>query len=338
MSGVREVNGLLTRWSYDGPVVPWSFSGVAFPPASLSSNSELNKLGATAIAITKPTNSLSDLATALLELVREGIPKVMGARTWEQRAIRARNASEEYLNYQFGWKPLVGEIVSVASAIAQADVIIDQYLRDAGKVVRRRVQLQPYMERSTTVSPATLGPYLPVTSSLMFTDAARPPGAAVHRFREISKRRWFSGAYTYAIPDNDSQFGKMLAWNLEAKKLLGLAITPEVLWDFMPWSWAADWFTNAGDVITNLSDMATDGLVVKYGYLMEHTLAKDYYTWVGPHDLVNRAIVPSPITLNVETKVRRKANPFGFGLTWQGLTSRQNAILAALGITRGTSK
>jgi hypothetical protein len=71
-----------------------------------------------------------------------------------------------------------------------------------------------------------------------------------------------------------------------------------------------------------------------YGYLMEHSIVRDTYFWDGPTTLKADRIVPSPITLVSETKLRRKANPYGFGLTWDELSSRQQSILAALGITR----
>jgi hypothetical protein len=41
-----------------------------------------------------------------------------------------------------------------------------------------------------------------------------------------------------------------------------------------------------------------------------------------------------PLVFNIETKTRRRANPFGFGVSWEALSARQIAILTALGITR----
>jgi hypothetical protein len=120
---------------------------------------------------------------------------------------------------------------------------------------------------------------------------------------------------------------------LMASKIFGLELTPEVAWNLSPWSWAADWFTNAGDVISNLTDWATDGLVLRYGYVMEHTIASNTYTFVGKTGFSNTSVRPSPVTLVTETKRRVKANPFGFGVTWGGLSPRQLAITAALGIT-----
>jgi len=120
---------------------------------------------------------------------------------------------------------------------------------------------------------------------------------------------------------------------LEAKKLLGLTLTPDTLWNAAPWSWAVDWFSNTGDVISNVTDSVTDGLVMRYGYIMEHSIVKNIYSLTKPGTLNPDVRVPS-ITLVVETKKRRRANPFGFGLSWGSLSLRQQAIALALGLTR----
>jgi len=80
--------------------------------------------------------------------------------------------------------------------------------------------------------------------------------------------------------------------------------------------------------------MASDGLVMKYGYIMEHTLVRDTYYFWGPTGYKSRNVHPMPITFVTETKVRRRATPYGFGLTFGGFTTLQKSILAALGISR----
>jgi len=119
-----------------------------------------------------------------------------------------------------------------------------------------------------------------------------------------------------------------------ATKLLGLDLNPETLWEMAPWSWAVDWFTNAGDVIHNVNAWSSDGLVLKYGYIMEHTIVRDIYTWVGDTRFKPDTVYPDVVVLVTETKLRRRATPFGFGLTFSSLTKRQKAIAAALGLTR----
>jgi hypothetical protein len=118
-----------------------------------------------------------------------------------------------------------------------------------------------------------------------------------------------------------------------ADRLFGLNLTPDLVWNLTPWSWAIDWFTNFGDVVSNVSDMVTDGLVMRYGYIMEHTVAKNTYTLEGFSPLRGSLPVP-PMSFVTETKVRRAANPFGFGFTWDGLSPRQLAIAAALGLSK----
>jgi len=117
-----------------------------------------------------------------------------------------------------------------------------------------------------------------------------------------------------------------------ADKLLGISPTPDALWNLAPWSWAIDWFSNTGDVVSNISDWATDGLVMQYGYQMVHTITRDNYVPLGS-DLIDGSF-SRPFTMVVETKQRRKANPFGFSLSWNGLSPVQQAIALAIGLTR----
>jgi hypothetical protein len=42
----------------------------------------------------------------------------------------------------------------------------------------------------------------------------------------------------------------------------------------------------------------------------------------------------APVTVRTTVKKRIKANPFGFGLSWDGLSTIQKTIVAALGISR----
>jgi hypothetical protein len=118
-----------------------------------------------------------------------------------------------------------------------------------------------------------------------------------------------------------------------ADKLFGISLTPEVLWNLAPWSWAVDWFSNTGDVISNLSDWASDGLVLQYGYMMEHTVSS--YTYSMSPTGIYRGVPAPPVSFVTETKIRRRASPFGFGINLSALSARQNAILVALGLSRG---
>jgi len=260
---------------------------------------------------------------------------MLGASKWQERARTARdlykNAGDEYLNVQFGWKPLVSDISDTAFGIVSADRLMEQAMRDSGKVVRRRYNFPPTESISETVVLDGVNATKVAGSdrSSLYTDV-RFKGR-VTRIREITKRQWFSGAFTYHLPN----YGEGLVGQARrANQLLGLSVTPEVLWNLTPWSWAVDWFSNVGDVIHNVQQMASNGLVLKYGYIMEHSIVSDSYSFSGPTGFKTSDVHPLVVKLVTETKIRRKATPFGFGLTLGGLSSTQKAIMAALGMSR----
>lgn len=322
------------RWY--GPITPFvNEIGFPFPPSAQSSASGLDSLGTTAIARCSPTNQVASLATALSEFYHEGIPKMMGSSLWEKRARNARDvyktAGDEYLKGQFGWLPLISDVTDVANVIVNSQRMLTQAQRDSGKMVRRRYYFPPIRTLTETtlasnVSPTKWGGH-DVGSFYNLTNLNK---GKIVRFRTTSIDRWFSGAFTYHVPN----YGDGLVDQFKmADRLLGLTPDPEVLWNIAPWSWAVDWFSNVGDVIHNVNSFARYGLVLKYGYMMEHSIVSDMYSYSGPDVFISSAR-PQNLTLTTEVKQRRRATPFGFGLTMGGLNNTQKAIVAALGLSR----
>jgi len=115
--------------------------------------------------------------------------------------------------------------------------------------------------------------------------------------------------------------------------LLGWKVTPETLWNIAPWSWAVDWFTNTGDVMTNISNLGKDGLVLQYGYSMSHRLREARGVGVFRERGSSNDITLSRTWLS-EWKQRMPATPYGFGVDLGGLTPKQIAIVAALGLSK----
>lgn len=313
------------------PMYPCAFSAMSVPSVGFSTEVGMNTLGAQAIAKCKPTNSAADISVMLGEILREGAPRLIGAALWRDRSRELRKrGSDEYLNYQFGWKPIVNDITKVASAIARADTIMRQYQRDSGKMVRRRFSFPPLHTVSTSnVGSGWPNDVNPSSSVHMYPTVS---GRAVLKSEQL-QRRWFSGAFTYYMPKDGNVYSSMRGQAQMAKKLLGLSLTPSTVWNLSPWSWAVDWFSNAGDVISNLSDWMVDSLCLHYGYMMEHTIARHTYSWVGDTGFKS-SLKPSQVVITHEVKYRVRANPFGFGLTWNGLSPYQLSIATALGISR----
>lgn len=303
----------------------------SWPTFLHSSTEDLGAKGATAVAQCKPTNASSDLLVALGELVTEGIPAVTGSRTWQSRTLSARNAGSEYLNKEFGWDPLISDVISFGDTIRNSDKIMSQYERDMGNLVRRRRNLPLESTRTSTILDVAKLP-----DGIRVTDPGPEdtwtPGVWTKE-TYTSRRSWFSGAFCYGIPLNSTGRDGVASLAAEADKLFGLSLTPDVLWELTPWSWAIDWFSNTGDVLSNLSDVVTQGLVMHYGYIMEHTLHIHTYSLEGCTYGGVPIRVPQAQLVS-ETKKRVRANPFGFGVSWESLSPFQLSILAAIGITR----
>jgi hypothetical protein len=304
----------------------------AFEAPVHATNLELDALGTTAIARTIPTNPISGLTTALAEVKREGLPSILGHRTWQERALRARNAGDEYLNYQFGWVPLLNEIRDFARAVTHQDEIIAQYERDSGKPIRRRFTF-PIQETTSTSSESDVAPAPEMVLAYWSNRGVRTTTVT------SKVETWFSGCFTYYLPPLDPG-GDNRKRNLQiANKLFGVRITPKVLWDLTPWTWAADWIANTGDVLHNISAFSSDGLVMRWGYVMrKHTITRNVglssirMTW--HNGLTNFRIPYLEQRFVTTTKSRRIATPYGFGLNPATFSSRQWAILTALGLSR----
>jgi len=320
--------------------MPLPVETLQYPASQESSDTVLSNYGATAVARCSPTNPVANLSVFLGETLKDGLPSIPGIRTWEKRARILAQAGDEFLNVVFGWDPLVSDIKSTAKAIAHARAVMRQFERDAGKVVRRSYVFDT--EKSSS------GPSVVATNArpwygLNYPGAGRcnltyllDDSGTVFKTTSVVKRRWFSGAFTYHVPNGFTSNKSMERAVQELRSVFGLDLTPDTLWNLTPWSWAIDWVSNAGDVIENLSRYTQFGQVMKYGYMMEHIVSTDtyYYSSSAPSSFGDRASVAS-LSLTTETKKRVGANPFGFGLTWSGLSATQQAIAAALGLSHG---
>jgi len=305
-----------------------------WPTSLQSADADLEVAGATAISRVKPTSSSAELSVALGETYKDGLPALLGHQTWRDRTLRARNAGDEYLNVQFGWVPLVNDVLSFGNAVTHSRDILSQYRADRGNTIRRRYDFPV----ETVTSPPTL-----LSSNKLFVTNAGITGNEIpsstggkwYKTTISTKRRWFSGAFVYGVPQDSTPFGTVHELGAEADRLFGVSLTPDVLWNLSPWSWAIDWFTNTGDVLSTIGDMVSQGLVMQYGYMMEHTINEIIYTLEGA-TAYGEPVQLLPSTIRVETKVRKQANPFGFGISWDGLSSAQLAILGALGLSRSS--
>jgi len=318
-------------------------------PYGFHDEATLIALGTTAIARCIPTNPISDLPTAVGELLSEGLPGLPGRALTPGRFSRGSIPSE-YLGAEFGIKPFLADLQKFREAVLEAEKLIAQYVKGSGKVIRRRYEFPTVTDTSVSVTPATTGnekflggPCQSQAAGYFQSNIGGWPGELTVVDTRLRKT-WFSGAFTYYLPPvGDSWSDKLFYQEAQLRHLYG-GLSVETAWNLLPYSWAVDWFVNAGDLIHNLSAFAQDGLVMPWGYMMESFEISSFRTvrdaYVGRCRFWNdadtgsnnnaHALPTMSTTYTAKYLRRRKATPFGFGITYDDFTNRQYAITAAL--------
>jgi len=175
-SSIQEYRGRLTA-SPNTPGIMSRLLGADIAGSDLSwfsglcpgktSDLVMDSKGATAISIVKPTNPAVDIATSLAELYRDGTPSMPGfSRTpgghgplGTEGRTGLGNIGSEYLNLKFGWSPTIHDGRDFIKAIRHYDSILDQYLRDAGKLIHRSYDFSPEVTSTKVVTTNTAPGY-----------------------------------------------------------------------------------------------------------------------------------------------------------------------------------
>jgi hypothetical protein len=304
--------------------------------------------GSKAIELTAPTQPSAKVALALGELV-SGIPVLplkigksfteYNAKTNRAGGIKA--SGEDYLSVMFGIVPTYSDLMRTIEAVVKAQPIIEQYLKDSDELIRRSRGFPPKSEtskRTTTLyTPDAVwhGAYASVSSDM---------GGNVHRrswegtvSTRTTNRWWFSGQYQYSIGPDSDIWDKFKYHEQLANKWLGIRLTPGDMWELTPFSWLIDWYFNIGTVINNASLLSRDGLVLRYGYLM-NTTVNETILEVPDWGFTASTKAPLRALYNSTRKSRIRANPYGFDRNPNSFTGSQWSILAALGLTMAPNK
>lgn len=324
--------------NYRGPLYPtWVTS--SRPGVNLASSTLLDKWGREAIAATVPTAPQAGLLAMAVE-AREGLPRLVGMQLAASRRSAgqlARASGSEYLNVEFGFKPLVNDIAKMAVAVLKFSENLEKHQKGSGQITRARASLE--VERTnelvSMMEPATIAMSRANSSSKEDQFFGTTTTATVALHKEFSRSVWFSGAYTYYLDAGENFNGKMKRYTQLAEVLLGGSLTPEVVWQVTPWSWLVDWFSDMDVFMTNVTALRDDSTVLRYGYLMCQT----HERWTKRvSGITPRETSTFPTYLQSAwtrtTKQRQQATPYGFGLDLNSFSNRRWSILGSLGMTK----
>lgn len=295
-------------------------------PFSEPSNSEMITKGATAISRTIPTAPSFESLTAMSEIVRDGIPSAIGVSSWRERTNVAKGAGSEYLNYKFGWVPLISDMRNFAHTVKNHNKILTAMRAGSDKVTRVGYHFPSSSSHESLQGGAFT--YFPGNNGIS-------TAASASYTADLSSETWFNGAFTYHLPVASSQVGRAQRYAELADKLLGIKPTPSNVWNAAPWTWAMDWFTNAGDIMTNISELGQNGLVLRYGYIMSSVKVTERILVGAQNPAWSGSVSAGSLEHVREYKKRLQSTPYGFGVLGSELTHAQEAIIVALGLTYG---
>lgn len=330
-------NGFGYGYWYDGEIHASTVGktyGVSDLPAKISTNT-LNVTGTAGIARFNPVRPHGGLSQFLGEL--HDLPKLITVRRFRHTRSTLRffkDLGGAYLNIEFGWKPFVRDLQDAFQNALDSDKILRQLARDNGRTVRRKGILEETETNSVN------------TSTGFFT--AQPGYTALYgsgvqtqvRTVKFRKKRWFSGQFRYHIPVMTRQspfwtYDAFIERQRLARIVYGADLSPETIWNLIPWSWLGDWAGNVGDIMANASSASINGLTVDYAYAM-HSQENITETVVSGNLKSLGSDVPFRCHSEdiSESKGRSRANPYGFGISFPDLSTERIAILAALGLSR----
>lgn len=304
---------------------------VYIPALSYISNNDITdntvkSMGDSAIRMSRPASPSVNLLTSAGELASDGVPSMPDLIRWRKSLLSLRNlrkgVAKDYVAWNFSWKPLEAEIRSYYKRVIEADDIMQK----AQKASRNNVIRVGHSYPIAAETQATQGALSVYRWSDGYPFGVQGSGVT---WKQNYRRVWFEGKYLTFPPVPQSAQKASGDFSAYAKEVLGLELTPEVLWNLSPWSWFSDWISNTDVIMQSVSDLLSDGLVPVSSFVMCHTrretltMSTKLSSWTAASNF------------NLfETKKRFVSAPYlGFGGTGT-LSTRQLSILAALGVKR----
>ena len=225
-----------------GAPVPSYFEGAGmddyyFWPGRADSSVLGNKL----LSRTNPSRPVVDVPVFLFELKDlPGMIRQAGdAIRWVKNAAKrsqlpkptAAGMANANLAYQFGWAPLISDLLKLA---------------DFGSAVtKKRQQLGRLYSKGGLRSNIELASDARASDSIVTVQSYGPLIKAA-RHRSGKTKTWGSVRWTPTFDPSGSTTPS--EWDA-VRAAFGLDITLSTVWEALPWSWLVDWFTDMGDIL-----------------------------------------------------------------------------------------
>lgn len=346
------------RMKYDGGFLPpgeWPNLGeiddlsIAFGRNSplVPDNSALN---GQAYDKTKPKIEQGGLFVALAEL--QDVPhmmktsakgfydiyKAMGGNL-TSKTLSPKKVADHFLNHNFGWVPFVKDLKDLFNNVSENQPRIQRLIAENGQWIRRRATLQnvsDYVQVPGWSGPGVWHVWPLVQGNAIYdTMTGTPHWEFWWRFNIHSSA---VGSFRYYLPYFDSQSPESRGYLGAARRqlaLFGARATPANLYKATPWTWLADWVSDSGRTVGALNDELIDNMAAGYLFVTHKSKNELTFRQFCPFNAASGGAKTFEWSRLIDITERQQAEtPFGFGPTWETLSPKQLAILAALGVSR----
>lgn len=272
---------------------------------------------------TKPAVGLGVNIAEVKDFPRLIKGKLDSLKSLVKSVTNPKGIADWFLAIQFGWKPLLSDIKKCINLYFKLEKRIEFLMRNGGVPLHRSTPARKpvitdevLFEYSGPDNQGWMRDHVPIDSD---------PDSMVDRFKckivlhkEVTESA--SGVFTYHLGDIPPTPAYLRL------KLLGLIADEALMWEATRWSWLVDWFSNMGDVISNIEANLRDRVVSLYAYSQRRIVREYKFT-------CSNGFYDVSVTRVFDTKCRRKIDPFGLA-TEVALSDLQLGILVALGLTR----
>lgn len=175
----------------------------------------------------KDLRRMFSVQTLNKQLVKRGLPKRR-----RKRDATTADIAGDYLNYNFGWAPFVGDLTASLGALSGMSQRLKYLEKHANRVLRRSVSFDLY-------------DYVVPTSVVNWEDCKLGFWCKSTRFNSFSVPPRYSATlvYSYKIPNGVSSIFQKLRGYLDA---FGVRPDLSVIWNAVPFSFVVDWFVDVG--------------------------------------------------------------------------------------------
>lgn len=336
----------LEKWGVKS-FVPWNgTSGVSsytdYPPSCVSlgapslpaiqTSHEKFRNAASAIASHNPSEAPVSIPVFLYEM--KDIPQML-KHAWNRanllakaagsnrlRSVRKylknpKNPAEDWLNWNFGWRPLLNDLSDIGD--------VAQWAQHRARVHEARTK--KYLSRRSGLGTCNY------RSTINHSQFCAFVGAYCVVVEEQVSKRWCSSRWKHVPVSWPAVLQSKHPELFRVAQAIHGNVSLADAWEMMPWSWLIDWFSNIGSVIHTMNNrlgIQFDGACVMTHRRIERTLTPKQDT------AFLKKLSVGPAVLYREQKLRDiSASPLHLALLGtNALGANQLATLSSLLVTR----